>query len=151
MCIRDSARWTRPFASRRTSFESSKCFQANVDQYWNSNGETQTAPLAAVHSHKTSEQIPIDLLSKGDFIEIRSGELIPADGIIVEGKGALNKAPLTGESVPVDVTEGDLIQAGLVLARGPVVVKVEAVGEGCLLYTSPSPRDATLSRMPSSA
>ena len=95
---------------------------------------TQTAPLAAVHSHKTSEQIPIDLLSKGDFIEIRSGELIPADGIIVEGKGALNKAPLTGESVPVDVTEGDLIQAGLVLARGPVVVKVEAVGEGTQLY-----------------
>ena len=94
----------------------------------------ESAPLAAVHSYQTSEQIPIDLLSKGDFIEIRSGELIPADGIIVEGKGALNKAPLTGESVPVDVVEGDLIQAGLVLARGPVVVKVEAVGEGTQLY-----------------
>ena len=94
----------------------------------------QPVSLAAVHSHQTSEQIPIDLLSKGDYIEIRSGELIPADGIIVEGKGALNKAPLTGESVPVDVVEGDLIQAGLVLARGPVVVKVEAVGEGTQLY-----------------
>ena len=94
----------------------------------------QPVSLAAVHSHQTSEQIPIDLLSKGDFIEVRSGELIPADGIIVEGKGALNKAPLTGESVPVDVVEGDLIQAGLVLARGPVVVKVEAVGEGTQLY-----------------
>ncbi len=95
---------------------------------------TQPVALAAVHSHQTSEQIPIDLLSKGDFIEVRSGELIPADGIIVEGKGALNKAPLTGESVPVDVAEGDLIQAGLVLARGPVVLKVEAVGEGTQLY-----------------
>ena len=95
---------------------------------------SQPVSLAAVHSHQTSEQIPIDLLSKGDFIEVRSGELIPADGIIVEGKGALNKAPLTGESVPVDVVEGDLIQAGLVLARGPVVVKVEAVGEGTQLY-----------------
>lgn len=95
---------------------------------------SQPVSLAAVHSHQTSEQIPIDLLSKGDFIEVRSGELIPADGIIVEGKGALNKAPLTGESVPVDVAEGDLIQAGLVLARGPVVLKVEAVGEGTQLY-----------------
>ena len=95
---------------------------------------TQPAPLAMPHQHPTSEQIPIDLINKGDFIEIRSGELIPADGVIVEGKGALNKAPLTGESVPVDVTEGDEIQAGLVLARGPVVMKVEAVGEGTQLY-----------------
>ena len=95
---------------------------------------TQPAPLAMPHQHSTSEQIPIDILNKGDFIEIRSGELIPADGTIVEGKGALNKAPLTGESVPVDVTEGDQIQAGLVLARGPVVMKVEAVGEGTQLY-----------------
>ena len=94
----------------------------------------QSAPLAMPHQHSTSEQIPIDILNKGDFIEIRSGELIPADGTIVEGKGALNKAPLTGESVPVDVTEGDQIQAGLVLARGPVVMKVEAVGEGTQLY-----------------
>jgi Cd2+/Zn2+-exporting ATPase len=95
---------------------------------------SQPVSLATAPSHQKSEQIPIDLLSKGDFIEVRSGELIPADGIIVEGKGALNKAPLTGESVPVDVGEGDLIQAGLVLARGPVVVKVEAVGESTQLY-----------------
>jgi Cd2+/Zn2+-exporting ATPase len=95
---------------------------------------SQPVSLATPPSHQKSEQIPIDLLSKGDFIEVRSGELIPADGIIVEGKGALNKAPLTGESVPVDVGEGDLIQAGLVLARGPVVVKVEAVGESTQLY-----------------
>ena len=80
------------------------------------------------------EQVPIDLLSKGDLIEIRSGELVPADGIIVEGRGALNKAPLTGESVPVDVEEGDFVQAGLVLARGPVVLRVEAVGEETQLF-----------------
>ena len=67
------------------------------------------------HQHSGPEQIPIDLLSVGDHIEIRSGELVPADGRIVEGKGALNKAPLTGESVPVDVEEGDFVQAGLVL------------------------------------
>ncbi|MGB2037448.1 MAG: heavy metal translocating P-type ATPase [Candidatus Poseidoniaceae archaeon] len=94
----------------------------------------QSTPLVMSHQQPTSEQIPIDLLNKGDFIEIRSGELIPADGVIVEGKGALNKAPLTGESVPVDVTEGDKIQAGLVLARGPVVMEVEAVGESTQLY-----------------
>ncbi len=94
----------------------------------------QPISLMMVNSEPTSEQIPIDLLTKGDFIEVRSGELIPADGRIVEGRGALNKAPLTGESVPVDVGEGDTIQAGLVLARGPVVLEVEAVGEQTQLY-----------------
>ena len=86
------------------------------------------------HHHAGPEQIPIDLLSVGDHIEIRSGELVPADGKIIEGRGALNKAPLTGESVPVDVEEGDFLQAGLVLARGPVVLEVEAVGEETQLF-----------------
>ena len=89
---------------------------------------------AVDHAHSEPEQVPIDLLSIGDHIEIRSGELVPADGTIVEGRGALNKAPLTGESVPVDVEEGDFVQAGLVLARGPIVLKVDAVGEQTQLF-----------------
>lgn len=85
--------------------------------------------LQASHNERPeTEMVPIDLIQPGDRIEIRSGELIPADGRIVEGTGSLNKAPLTGESVPVDVGVGDLIEAGLVLARGPVVCEVEAVG-----------------------
>ena len=75
------------------------------------------------------ESVPIELIQIGDLIEIRSGELIPADGVITEGHGSLDKAPLTGESVPVEVSLGDEIQAGLVLARGPVIIKVIAVGE----------------------
>lgn len=75
------------------------------------------------------EEVPIELVRLGDQLEVRSGELIPADGIIVEGHGALDKAPLTGESVPVEISKGDEIQAGLVLARGPVVINVTAVGE----------------------
>ena len=95
---------------------------------------TATMSPAVDHAHSEPEQVPIDLLSVGDLIEVRSGELVPADGRIVEGRGALNKAPLTGESVPVDVEEGDFVQAGLVLARGPVVLKVEAVGEQTQLF-----------------
>lgn len=75
------------------------------------------------------EMVPIELIRIGDSLEIRSGELIPADGIILEGHGSIDKAPLTGESVPVEVSVGDDIQAGLVLARGPIVIKVTAVGD----------------------
>ncbi|MGB2168087.1 MAG: heavy metal translocating P-type ATPase [Poseidonia sp.] len=88
--------------------------------------------LATVHDDEENV-VPIDLIHPGDHIEIRSGELIPADGRIVEGTGALNKAPLTGESVPVDVGVGDVIEAGLVLAQGPVVCEVIAVGDNTRL------------------
>jgi len=75
------------------------------------------------------EEIPIGLVMKGDHLEIRSGELIPADGIIISGTGSVNRAPLTGESVPVDVASGDELQAGLTLSRGPVTIEVTAAGE----------------------
>ncbi len=85
------------------------------------NMTTQEGPKSAV--------VPVDLIKPGDKVEVRSGELIPVDGRIVEGFGALNKAPLTGESVPVSVGVGDTIEAGLVLAQGPVVCEVLAVGD----------------------
>ena len=85
------------------------------------------APLAPNTSN--SEEIPIGLVMKGDHLEIRSGELIPADGLIISGSGSVNRAPLTGESAPVDVSTGDELQAGLTLTRGPVKIEVTAVGE----------------------
>ena len=83
------------------------------------------------HQKPTEEHeiISLDLVNIGDILEIRSGELIPADGIIVDGFGALDKAPLTGESAPVEVEKGDELNAGLVLSRGPVLLEVTAVGE----------------------
>ena len=92
-----------------------------------------TGPTLAPGHDEEENVVPIDLIHPGDHIEIRSGELIPADGRIVEGTGALNKAPLTGESVPVDVGVGDVIEAGLVLAQGPVVCEVLAVGDNTRL------------------
>ena len=75
------------------------------------------------------EEVPIDLVRAGDKLQIRSGELIPADGRIVAGTGSLDMAPLTGESVPVDVETGDELNAGLVLQRGPVEIEVTATGD----------------------
>jgi Cd2+/Zn2+-exporting ATPase len=72
--------------------------------------------------------VPIDLLEVGDRVEIRSGEIVPVDGIVVEGIGSLNRAPLTGESIPIRVAKGDNVHAGLVLDRGPIVVESIAIG-----------------------
>jgi len=72
--------------------------------------------------------VPIELLEVGDRVEIRSGEIVPVDGIVKEGIGSLNRAPLTGESIPVRVAKGDDVHAGLVLDRGPIVVEASAIG-----------------------
>ncbi|MEE2759399.1 MAG: cation-translocating P-type ATPase [Candidatus Thermoplasmatota archaeon] len=72
--------------------------------------------------------ISVELLEKGDRVEIRSGEIVPVDGIVIDGIGSLNRAPLTGESIPVRVSKGEEVHAGLVLDRGPIVVESTAVG-----------------------
>lgn len=87
-------------------------------------------PLSSLEPARPEvEEVPIDLVQLGDRVEVRSGELIPVDGIIIEGAGQIDRAPLTGESHPIRVSEGDFVEAGLVLLRGPVVLSVEAVGE----------------------
>tara|TARA_B100000927_G_scaffold78040_2_gene62123 strand:- start:1918 stop:4461 length:2544 start_codon:yes stop_codon:yes gene_type:complete len=78
---------------------------------------------------KDSQKTPIEAVLIGDLVEVRSGEVIPVDGTVTRGKGSVDKAPLTGEPVPIPVSEGDKVQAGLVLVRGPIVVSSEATGD----------------------
>jgi len=73
--------------------------------------------------------MPIEAVNIGDNIEVRSGEIIPIDGTVIEGNGDIDKAPLTGEPIPVVAKVGDFVEAGLVLKRGPILVKCEAVGD----------------------
>lgn len=103
----------------------------NASPLLSSNSATFTNPN---HSHSSPskdgfEEVPLELIQVGDEIEVRSGELIPVDGEVTEGIGSIDKAPLTGESLPVRVTSGDVVEAGLVLIRGPIIIKVIAVGD----------------------
>jgi len=76
-----------------------------------------------------NDLVPVEALEVGEMVEVRSGETVPVDGVIVEGAGAIDRAPLTGEPIPIPVKEGDRVEAGLVLARGPLVIKSEATGD----------------------
>ena len=75
------------------------------------------------------EMTPVEAIIRGDLVEVRSGEIVPVDGVIVEGAGSIDKAPLTGEPVPISIAEGDFVEAGLTLVRGPVVLRSEASGD----------------------
>jgi Cd2+/Zn2+-exporting ATPase len=70
------------------------------------------------------EQVPVEALRVGDRILVRPGERLPADGAVLTGQSAVNQAPITGESVPVDKSPGDRVFAGTVNGQGSLTVRV---------------------------
>jgi Cd2+/Zn2+-exporting ATPase len=70
------------------------------------------------------ECVPIETLRVHDRILVRPGERLPMDGKIVEGQSAINQAPVTGESLPVDKGVGDEVYAGTVNGGGALIVHV---------------------------
>jgi Cd2+/Zn2+-exporting ATPase len=77
--------------------------------------------------------VPIDQLELGDRIVIKPGELVPTDGLILEGFSALNQAAITGESIPVEKTVGDEVFAGTLNGNGALKLKVHQPPESSLL------------------
>jgi len=73
-------------------------------------------------------RVPIADLAVGDEFVVRPGEKIAADGLIVSGTSAIDASMLTGESVPVEVGEGDAVTGATVNAGGRLVVRATAVG-----------------------
>jgi Cu2+-exporting ATPase len=71
---------------------------------------------------------PVEAVGRGDTVEVRSGELIPADGVVVAGRSAVNQALLTGESLPAEVGPGDAVHAGAQNVGSPLRVRVEQTG-----------------------
>ncbi|MFH1085292.1 MAG: heavy metal translocating P-type ATPase [Chloroflexota bacterium] len=76
-----------------------------------------------------SERVPIAALRLGDRISVRPGERMPMDGHVVEGRSALDQAPITGESVPVDKAVGDDVFAGSINGTGALLVVVTRLAE----------------------
>jgi Cd2+/Zn2+-exporting ATPase len=70
------------------------------------------------------EVVPVGALAVGDRIAVRPGERIPMDGRVLEGASAVNQAPITGESLPVEKAPGDEVFAGTVNGNGALVVEV---------------------------
>ncbi len=82
---------------------------------------TKACKIFTNGSEKTVELTDI---KKGDILRVLAGETIPADGVIVKGSTSVNQATLTGESLPVDKTAGDLVMAGTVNCYGMIEMRV---------------------------
>ena len=97
-------------------------------------GLMRLAPQTAVLERDGKEvTVPIDQVQKGDIFVVRPGESIPVDGRVLDGASAVNEAALTGESIPVDKAEGDLVSAATINQSGFLRCTATRVGEDTTL------------------
>lgn len=76
-------------------------------------------------------QIPFEQLKVNDTVIVQSGEMIPADGVIIEGMSRIDQHILTGEANPVEREAGDSVFASTVVLSGKIYIRVEKAGEEC--------------------
>ena len=88
---------------------------------------------ATILSEGKETEVSIDQVKKGDIFVVRPGESIPVDGKIIDGNSAVNESALTGESIPVDKAEGDLVSAATVNQSGFLKCEATRVGEDTTL------------------
>ncbi|MGB4856069.1 MAG: heavy metal translocating P-type ATPase, partial [Candidatus Dechloromonas phosphoritropha] len=82
---------------------------------------------------RNTEQRVVADLRTGDYVLVRAGDIVPADGRVVEGVSCADEALLTGESRPVPKSPGEPVTGGTINAESPLVVQVEQVGTGTRL------------------
>jgi heavy metal translocating P-type ATPase len=74
-------------------------------------------------------QVSLNKLSKGDIVVVNTGEVVPVDGIIVDGLAMIDQHALTGESTPAEKGVGDQVFASTIMVAGKIHVSVEKSGE----------------------
>jgi Cu+-exporting ATPase len=77
--------------------------------------------------------VPLDEVLLGDRLRIRPGDSVPVDGIVLEGSSSVDESMLTGEPLPVQKSEGDLLTGGTLNKNGSLVMRVEKVGADTML------------------
>ena len=97
-------------------------------------GLMNLSPKTAVLLRDGAEvTVPIEQVHKGDIFVVRPGESIPVDGVILDGTSAINESALTGESIPVDKSQGDSVSAATINQSGFLRCEATRVGEDTTL------------------
>lgn len=88
--------------------------------------------VALVRSNGGERTVPISELKIGDIVLVRGGEKIPVDGTVLAGQGAVNEAPITGESVPQEKGVDASVLAGTILESGALDIRTDKLGQDTL-------------------
>ena len=83
---------------------------------------------ALVERHGIQGEIPLNEVTLGDILIVKSGASVPVDGLILEGSGALDESAITGESIPVDKLIGDKVTGGTINKSGYFKMEATAIG-----------------------
>ena len=103
--------WTR----KKSLDDLARSMALNVDKVW-------------VRTPQGEVLVPLTRVHAGDEAVVRSGNMIPLDGMVLEGEAMVNQAALTGESMPVRKTTGATVYAGTVVEEGECVLVAKAEG-----------------------
>ncbi len=90
--------------------------------------EMEADTATVVDDEGNEEEIPLEDVEVGDRMKVRPGEQIPTDGVVVDGQSAVDESMVTGESVPVEKTEGDEVVGSTINENGVLVVEATKVG-----------------------
>ena len=107
--------WTR----KKSVADLASAMALNVDKVW--------------HVTETGEEVLVDInhINVGDTIVVRTGNMVPLDGVVIDGIAEINQASITGESLPVHKEPGGYVYAGTVLEEGEIKLLVKkTVGSG---------------------
>ena len=103
--------WTR----KKSLDDLARSMALNVDKVW-------------VRTPQGEVLVPLTRVHAGDEVVVRSGNMIPLDGMVLEGEAMVNQAALTGESMPVRKAAGATVYAGTVVEEGECVLVAKAEG-----------------------
>jgi Cu+-exporting ATPase len=81
----------------------------------------------------TEEDIPLDQVQPGDRLRVRPGEKVPVDGVVLEGRSAIDESMITGEPIPAEKEPGDRVIGATVNGTGSLVMQAQRVGAETLL------------------
>jgi Cu+-exporting ATPase len=79
------------------------------------------------------EDVPLEQVQVGDVLRVRPGEKVPTDGVVVEGRSAVDESMLSGEPIPVEKETGSKVVGGTVNGTGALLMRAERVGADTLL------------------
>lgn len=98
-------------------------------------GLMKLAPQTAtvLDADGAEREVPIIQVQAGDRFAVKPGGSVPVDGVVLEGRSAVNESALTGESIPVDKAPGDAVSAATINQSGYIVCRATRVGEDTTL------------------